>query len=38
MIIKGKDNAFPVGLSDDDYYFLVNFLISRLGPNIVFLT
>ena len=35
---QGKDNAYPVCLSDDDYYFLVNYLICRLGPNIVFLT
>ena len=35
---QGKDNAYPVGLSDDDYYCLINYLVCKLGPNIVFLT
>ena len=33
---QNKEENFPVALSDDEYYALVNFLAYRLGPGIVY--
>ena len=32
----GLEENYPVALSDEEYYALVNFLAYRLGPNIVY--
>ena len=33
---QNKEDNFPIALSDDEYFALVNFLVYRLGPGIVY--
>ena len=35
---KGIDTGYPVALSDDEYYPLINFMACTLGPNMVYIS